>query len=137
MKNALNYTCFLEASPLLILFQSLLSFLLFGFGFRDKGMGEEHWPVLALARVLVEKTLQEILEIGRHVVRIFDGILNDQVDETIDGIRVERRLSNEQFVQDDSQRPEIHCVIVRLFFHEFGCHVQRRSLDRSEHLRIG
>lgn len=94
------YACFLKSSPLLILLESLLSFLLFGFRFSNERMRKKYRPVLTFAWVLIEKALQEILEIRRHVVRVLYWILNNQIDESINRIRVERRLANEEFVEN-------------------------------------
>jgi len=53
-----------------------------------------------------------------------------------DVVGIERRLATKELIQDNTQRPEINSVIVRLFLHEFWRHVQRGALDRCQRQRL-
>ena len=44
--------------------------------------------------------------------RVLDGVLYNEVDQRVDVVRVERRLANEELVQDDPQRPQVGGVVV-------------------------
>ena len=47
--------------------------------------------------------LEEGFELWRNVGRELDGILDDVVEEGVDGVCVEGRLADVQLVQDDTQ----------------------------------
>lgn len=38
-----------------------------------------------------------------------------------------------EFIKDASQRPQISSVVIWFLLHQLRGHVQRRSLDRSQH----
>lgn len=38
-----------------------------------------------------------------------------------------------ELIQDAAQRPQVSGVVVRLLLDQLGTHVQRGSLDRSQH----
>ena len=59
------------------------------------------------------------------------------MDQGVDTICVEGRRPHEQLVDDDSQGPEVDSVVVRQLLHQLRRHVERRTLDRGQHDRIG
>ena len=54
--------------------------------------------------------LQEGFKLRRYVGGELDGVLDDVVDEGVDGVCVEGRLADMQLVQDDPQGPEVDLV---------------------------
>ena len=90
-------------------------------------------PRQPLARSLVEQTLEEGPELRGHVLRPHDAVADDLLDQRVDGVGVERRLTDEELVEDDAQGPQVDGVVVRLFLDELRRHVQRRSFDAGEH----
>lgn len=75
-------------------------------------MLEELGPRQSLARGLVEQALQERFELGRHIVWELDGVLNNQVNQRVNTVCVERWRADEEFIDNDSKRPKIDRVIV-------------------------
>ena len=102
-----------------------------------KGVLKQLRPSEPVVGRLVQETLQEGLELGRHVLWELDGILNDQVDQGVDRVGVKGRRPNKELVDNDSQRPQIDSVVVGQFLHQLWSHVQRSSLDRGEHDGVG
>jgi len=51
--------------------------------------------------------------------------LHNMMDEGVDGVCVEGWLANKELIQDDSQGPEVHGVVVRLLLDQLRGHVQR------------
>ena len=51
------------------------------------------------------------------------------MNESIYAVCVEGRGSNEELINDDSERPKIDCMIVWKLLDELGCHVEGRALD--------
>lgn len=68
-------------------------------------MLEEFRPTQSFRRCLVQQTLQEGFEFGTHILRELDWILHDEVNEGVDRISVEGWLTDEKFVDNDTQRP--------------------------------
>jgi hypothetical protein len=53
-----------------------------------------------LTGLFIEQALQERLEGTRHCVWVSDGFIDDQLDQGVEVVGVERRLSYEQFIKD-------------------------------------
>ena len=102
-----------------------------------KWMLEELRPGESLTGSLIEETLQEGFEFGRHVVWELDRVLHDQVDQRVDTVCVEGWGAHEQLVDDDSQRPQIDSVIVGELLDKLRCHVKRCTLDGSQYNCVG
>ena len=105
----------LVSSPIRVEFVPYLPVFLFLVRFLNEGMLEELGPGEPLAGRLVEETLEEGLELRGHVIWELDRVLNNQMNQRIDTVRVERRSSNEKLINDDSERPKINRVIVWKF----------------------
>ena len=122
--------------PVRVEFVAQLPVLLLLVGLLDERVQEQLGPAQPLTRRLVQQALQEGLELRRHVVGELDGVLDYQVNQRVDTVRVERWRPHEELVDDDSERPQVNGVVVGQLLHELWCHVQRRSLDRGEHDRV-
>ena len=110
-------------SPICVELMAALSILLLLVGLLDKGVLQELGPGQALAWCLIEKALEEGLELGRHVVRKLNWVLNNQVDQRIDTVGVEGWRAHEQFVNDDTQGPEVDRMIVWQLLDQLWSHV--------------
>ncbi|CAM9552615.1 unnamed protein product, partial [Ectocarpus fasciculatus] len=100
-------------------------------------VAQELGPGEPLPGVLAEKALQEGPQVGRDVGGVLHRVLDDVVDEGVDGVGVERRLSHQELVEDDPEGPKVHCEVVRLLFDQLGRHVEGRALYAREDDRVG
>ena len=73
--------------------------------------------------------MEERFKFRAHVLGKLNRVFDDQVDQGIDAVRVERRGANKEFVDDYSKRPEIDCVVIRKFLNKLWRHIQRRTFD--------
>lgn len=93
----------LTSSPVVVELGSNLPVLLLVLRFRYEWVMQELRPCQPLIGRFVEQTLQEGFELGRHVVRVFHWVLDDQVDQRVDAVGVERWSTNKKFVDDDTE----------------------------------
>lgn len=106
-------------------------------GLLDEGVLQQLRPRESLAGRLVQQTLQERLELWRHVVGELHRIFHDQVDQRVDTVRIKRRCAHEELVNDDTEGPEVDRVVVGELLDEFRCHVEGSSLDGGQHNCVG
>ena len=93
----------LVCSPVGVEFVTDLPVLFLLVGLLDERMLQELRPGESLTGRLVEQALQERFELGRHIVWELDWILDDQVDQRVDAVRVEGRGAHEKLVDDDTE----------------------------------
>mmetsp|Transcript_153156 Transcript_153156/g.491132 ORF Transcript_153156/g.491132 Transcript_153156/m.491132 type:complete len:331 (-) Transcript_153156:72-1064(-) len=99
----------------------------------DERMVQQVGPRQSLLGVLLQQALQKRLEVRGHVLGVGHWVLDYEVDERDQRVRVEGWLANEQLVADHSERPEIRCAIVGFLPYQLRCHVQRCPFDGSQH----
>jgi hypothetical protein len=116
-------------SPLIIELLSSLSILLLLIGLSHEGVLKKLRPGESLTWGLVQETLEERFEFGAHVLRELHWVFDNKVDQGVDGVCIEGWGTNEKFVNDDSERPEIYCVIVGKFLNKLRCHVKRGTFN--------
>lgn len=73
--------------------------------------------------------MKEAFEFRAHVFWEFNRILNDKVDQSVDAVSVKWRGANKELVDDDTEGPQIHCVVVWELLDQFRCHVERGTLN--------
>ena len=73
----------------------------------------------------------------RHIFRKFHWVLHNQVDQRVDTVRVKWRGAHEEFVDDDSERPQVNGGGVWKLLDELWSHVERGPLDRSQDDGVG
>ena len=103
----------LAGCPVVVELRSDLAIAPLVVGLDDKWVLKQLGPRQSLVGRLVEQTLEEGLELGRHVVGELDRVLNDKVDERVDAVGVEGWRADEELVDDDAERPEVDGVVVR------------------------
>ena len=133
LRNIINFkyfSCCLLATtmvlircPLVIEFSPDLPILPFLISFPYKGMLEKLRPCQSFTWSLVQKPLQETFEFRTHIFRELHRVLNNQVDECINAVGIERRGSHKEFVNDDTQGPEINSVIIWQFLYKLRRHI--------------
>ena len=119
----------LTSSPIIIKFSSNLSVSLLDVSLLNKRMLKKLWPSESLIWCLVEKTLKERFKFGRHVLGELYWVLDDEMNQSVNAIRVKWRGAFEQFIDDYSKRPQINGVVVWELLNELRSHVQGRTLD--------
>lgn len=111
----------------------------------QEGVIQDLGPRHALVGLLDQQSLQKGLELGAHVAGVLDRIPHDHFDQRVQVVRIKRRLTREQLVQNDAIRPNVDAVVVRLLLDQLRRHVQRGALglaeqpvylDRGEHNRV-
>lgn len=68
-----------------------------------------------------------------HRLRPLDWVCHDVVQQLEDGLGVERRHPRVELIKNAAQRPQISSVVIWLLLDQLRAHVQRGSLDRSQH----
>lgn len=69
-------------------------------------------PLEPFGRMFLEHPVYEISEVGAHFGGEFDWVVEDLGLELGDGFGVERWLACEEFIEDDSERPDVNFVSV-------------------------
>lgn len=98
--------------PLVVEFLASFPVFLLLFSLADERMLEKFRPWESLTRGLVKKTLQEALKLRAHILWELDWIFDNEVDQGVDAVSIEGWCAYEQFVDDDTQWPQIDCVVV-------------------------
>ena len=123
----------LAGGPVVVKLGSDLPIPLLDICLHDERMLEELRPSKPLIWGFVKQTLEERFELWRHVLWEFNGVLHDQMDQSVDTVSVERRSPLKKLVNDHTKRPQIDGVVVRELLDEFWRHIERRSFDGSQH----
>ena len=93
-----------------------------------KRVVQEVWPWQALAWILVQQSLQEILEHRAHILGPLDWVLDDHGHQLEDTVGVERWGADEQFVQNTA-----HCPVISNN-HHYLHHVKKTFKALSENV---
>ena len=122
--------------PVSIKLVANLSILLLLVSLLHERMLQELWPGEALAWRLVKKALKEGLELGGHVVGELYRVLDDQVDQRVDTVRIKGRCAHKELVDDDSERPQVNSMVVRKLLDKLWSHIKWRAFDRGQYNRV-
>ena len=79
--------------------------------FQDERVGQQVRPGQTPLRVLLQQPLQERFEFTVHVGRVLDRILDNVVDQGVNRVGVEGRLSDQKLVKNYTEGPQIRRVI--------------------------
>merc|ERR1712117_576446 len=85
-----------------------------------------------LRRVLDQKPFAYLLSLSRERLGVGDGVVGDGREQLLLVLAVERRLSHQHLVQQNSERPPINGLVVRLVVDDF-----RRDVVRSAAKGLG
>ena len=78
------------------------------------GVVQEVRPIEPFLGVLHEKARQKRLHLRVHVFGILDVLLDNQIDEAVDAVCVEGRLTDKELIKYDPEAPKIGSVVVGL-----------------------